>query len=192
MKKKIIIGVLAVVLIGFVGYLVKEYNYNRVFDKSYISHYKKPEPIYWGDNKTVQIWTGKTFERLAVTMASMLWIEPVFTQNGQHPFPDYYQIYKRFDDADYAVFRDCLIHPDGVTFSDESIGRNLPNILYLSFLDGRCFIIRFALDYETAILPHGDSKKLYTLFMDKPVSSAYDVEKDPNRKIEEFFRREQH
>lgn len=141
------------------------------------------ESVYWDKGMRIKYWDGVSVSEFeGKTMAAMLWLRPKICKEGGN-FPANYQIYKRFDDDDYKIFWDCLRTPDKPRppFAKGTTG--LTSELYLSFLDGSCYIVYFSLEHETAIFPNGYSKKIYNLFMEKPVSSAYDPQKDPTLEI---------
>jgi len=137
------------------------------------------DTVYWDIKKTIKYWDGKSVEQFeGKTMESMLWLRPKFnSQKGD--FPTQHQIYKRFDDSDYQILLECLKNPDKPRPSFVKGSSDLTSTLYLSFLDGSRYIIFFRLQYETAILQNGYSRRLYELLNEKQPSSAYDPDKDP-------------
>jgi hypothetical protein len=140
----------------------------------------KTSSVYWDENKTVKYWDGqstKDFE--GKSMEAMLWLRPILNREFEEYFPSNYQVYKRFDDSDYQILLDCLKNPDKPRPSFVKGSSDLTSTLYLSFLDGSRYIIFFRLQYETAILQNGYSRRLYKLLNEKQDSSAYDPEKDP-------------
>jgi hypothetical protein len=143
----------------------------------------KKESVYWDKKKTIKYWNGESVNEFeGKTMAAMLWLRPKISQEPGD-FPAKHQIYKRFDDDDYKIFWDCLKNPDKSRPSYVKGISGLTSTLYLSFLDGSRYIVFFSLEHETSILPNGFSKKIYTLFIEKEESSAYDPQKDPTLEI---------
>ncbi len=138
------------------------------------------DAVYWDIKKTIKYWDGQSIKDFeGKSMEAMLWLRPILNREFEEYFPSNYQVYKRFDDSDYQILLDCLKNPDKPRPSFVKGSSDLTSTLYLSFLDGSRYIIFFRLQYETAILQNGYSRRLYKLLNEKQDSSAYDPEKDP-------------
>jgi hypothetical protein len=75
----------------------------------------KQNSAYWDKKETIKYWDGKSLNVFeGKQMAAMLWLRSKGSEE-RGDFPAKYQIYKRFDDDDYAVFLDCLRKPDDCT-----------------------------------------------------------------------------
>lgn len=120
-------------------------------------------------------------------MVAMVWIRP--TPGGSPLAKDInsaYQVYKRFDGADYKILLSCMESPELPTRR----GTYGQQFLYISFLDGSRWIVDFDLWDEKGyvLLRNGQSKILYKLLTEKAPCPAYDLKidiplagpKDPN------------
>jgi hypothetical protein len=129
---------------------------------------KEVRPIWWdGQSITAENFQGKV-------LAAMLWIRPMMNRELE-ALPGNCQVYKRFEENDYKLFREYIHNPEKPSFI-----RGVPwnQYLYLSFLDGSSYLIGFQIDHETVILPNGYSEKLYTLLTEEEICPTYDVQND--------------
>ncbi len=132
-------------------------------------------------------WLGKSTKEFdGKTMVSMVWIRP--TPGGNPLSKDInsaYQVYKRFDGADYKILLNCMSHPER-SMSAQNI---YEEFLYLSFLDGTRYIVDFGIrdENQSILIRNGSSKILYKLLVEKEPCPAYNPRmdaqtdlKDPN------------
>jgi hypothetical protein len=122
-------------------------------------------------------WVGESIKDFeGKTMVAMVWIRPT---PGGSPFAkninSAYQVYKRFDGADYKILLSCMKSPE--LHSTRTTGGEF---LYISFLDGSQWIVDFDLwnEKQYVLLRNGQSKILYKLLTEKTPCPAYDPQRD--------------
>lgn len=117
-------------------------------------------------------WLGEsTNEFEGKTMIAMVWLRPKGDKMEQ------WEVYKRFDECDFQVLLDCLKEPE-VSWP---LRRDLTEeCLYLSFLDGTRYLVTFRLEICNGyvLLPHGASKRLYALLMEKGTCSSTKLQEE--------------
>jgi hypothetical protein len=123
--------------------------------------------------KSIPYWDGKSTKDFeGKTMTSMVWLYP-HQDNIER-----WEVYKRFDGADFKVLLSCMKNPGKKWPLREDV---TDECLYLSFLDGTRYIVGFRCDTCNSyiLLRNGASKILYKLLIEKEPCPAFDSKKDP-------------